>query len=71
MERCLAMNDMIDKTIEGVEMVFSMGATLGVVSEMSDDVMQIDLYSFSYNIEIWYIFYWILLLESTKTSISI
>ncbi len=47
------MNDKHDKTIEGVEMVLLMGATLGMVSEMSDDVMQINLYNFSYNIEIW------------------
>ncbi len=40
-----------------VEMVFLMGATLGMVSEMSDDIMQITLYSFSYNIEIWDLFY--------------
>ncbi len=38
-EHCLAMNKKSDKTIEGVEMVFFMGATLGVVSEMSDDVI--------------------------------
>ncbi len=44
------MNDKSDKTIEGVAMVFSMGATLNMVSEMSDGVMRIDLYSFSYNI---------------------
>ncbi len=49
-----------DKTIDGVEMVFLMGTTLGMVSEMGDDIMRIDLYSFSYNIEIWDIFYWIL-----------
>ncbi len=54
------MNNKSDKTIEGVEMVFLTGATLGLVSEMSDDVMRIDLYSFSYDIEIWNIFYWIL-----------
>ncbi len=58
------MNDKSDKTIEGVEMivemVFSMEATLGMVSEMSDDIMRIDLYSFSYTIVIWDIFYWIL-----------
>ncbi len=55
------MNDGSDKTIEGVQMivetVFLMGTTLGMVSEMSDDVMRIDLYSFSYNIEIWDTFY--------------
>ncbi len=42
------MNDKSDKT-EGVEMivemVFSMGTTLGMVSEMGDEVMWIDLYS--------------------------
>ncbi len=54
------MNDKSDKTIEDVEMVFSLGTTLGMVSEMHDDFMWIDLYSFSYNIEIWDIFYWIL-----------
>ncbi len=58
------MNNKSDKTIEDVEMtvevVFSMGATLGMVSKMSDDVMRINLYSFSYDIEIWNIFYWIL-----------
>ncbi len=58
------MNDKSDKTIEGAEMivetVFSIGVTLDMVSEMSNDVMRIDLYSFSYNIEIWNIFYWIL-----------
>ncbi len=44
-----------------MEMIISMEATLGMVSEMSDDVMQIDLYCFSYNIEIWdFFFYWIL-----------
>ncbi len=57
-EHCLAMNKS-DKTIGGVEMivemVFSMGTTLGMVSEM-----RIYLYSFSYNIEICNIFYWIL-----------
>ncbi len=41
----------------GVEMVLSMGKTLGMICEMSDDVMRIDLFSFSYNIEIWDIFY--------------
>ncbi len=55
------MNDKSDKAIKGVEMimemVFSMGATLAMVSEMNDDVMQIDLYSFSYNNEIWDFFY--------------
>ncbi len=63
-EHCIAMNDKSDKTLEGVEMimemVFSMEATIGMVSEMSDDVMRSDLYRFSYNIEIWGIFYWIL-----------
>ncbi len=72
------MNDKSDKMIEGVEMivemVFSMETTLGMVSEMSDDIMRIDLYSFSYNIEIGDIFLLnstgFLLLESTKTPIS-
>ncbi len=41
------MNNKNDKMIEGVEMIFSIGATLGMVSEMSEDVMQINLYSFS------------------------
>ncbi len=50
------MNDKSDKMIEDVEMVFLMGATLCMVSEMSDDVMRIDLYSFLHNIEIWDIF---------------
>ncbi len=67
-EHCLAMKDKSDKTIEGgemimeimEEMVFSMGMTLGMVSEMSYDIMRIDFYSFSYNIEIWDSFYWIL-----------
>ncbi len=53
------MNDKSYKTTEGVEMivgmVFSIGATLLMVSEMSDD--GIDLHSFSYNIEIWDIFF--------------
>ncbi len=54
------MNDKSDNTTDGMEMVFSMGATLGMVSEMSDDIMRINLYSFSYNFEIWDIVYWIL-----------
>ncbi len=73
------MNDKIDKTIEGVEMigeiVFLMGTTLGMVSEMSDDIMGINLYSFLYNIEIldFFLLYstCFLLLESTKTPILI
>ncbi len=48
------MKDKSDKMIEGVEMmvemVFLMGATLGMVSEMSNDIMRIDLYSFSYEV---------------------
>ncbi len=44
------MNDKSDEMI--VEMVFSMETTLGMVSQMSDDVMRIDLYSITYNIEI-------------------
>ncbi len=59
------MNEKSDKTIEGVEMVFSMGTTLGMVSEMSDGIMRIDLYRFSYNIEIWDIFYWFYVLFTT------
>ncbi len=58
------MNDKSDTRIEGmemiVEMVFSIGVILGMVSEMNNDAVWIDLYSFSYNIEIWNIFYWIL-----------
>ncbi len=56
-EHCVAMNINSDETMEGMEMVFSMGTTLGMVSEISDDVMRIDLYSFSYNIKMWGIFY--------------
>ncbi len=45
-EHCLAMNSKCDKMIKGVEMivemVFSMGATLVMVSEMSDEVMRIN-----------------------------
>ncbi len=51
------MNDKSDEMIEGVEMVFSRGATFGMVSEISDDFMCSNLYSFSYNIKIWDIFY--------------
>ncbi len=73
------MNVRCDKTIEGVEMivemVFSMGATLGMISEMSDNVVRINLYIFAYNIEIRDFFLWnslcFLLLESTKTLILI
>ncbi len=43
------MNDKSDKTIEGVEMVFSVGTTLGIVSEMSDDVMR-SVYTVSHTI---------------------
>ncbi len=71
----ISMNDTSDKPMEDVEMIFSMAVTLGMVSEMCSDVMQIDLYSFSYNIEIWDIFLLnstcFLLSESTETPISI
>ncbi len=55
-EHCLATNDKSGKMTKGVgvivEMVFSMGATLGMVSEMSDGVRRFNLYGFSFNIEI-------------------
>ncbi len=35
----LTMNDKSDKMTEGMEMVFSMRATLGIVSEKSDEIM--------------------------------
>ncbi len=74
------MNHKSDKTIKGMEikleMVYSMGATLGLISDMSDDVMRIDLYSFSYsryrNLGHFLLnSTCFLLLESTKTPISI
>ncbi len=52
--------------MEDVEMVFSMWVTLGMISEMSNDVMRIDLYSFSYNIEIWNVFIKFYVLFTTR-----
>ncbi len=46
-EYCLAMNVKSDRMIERVEMVFLKDATLGMVSEIINDVMRINLYSFS------------------------
>ncbi len=54
-----------------MEMVFSMGATLGMVFEMSDDDMRIDLYSFSYDIEIWDFFIEFCTLFTTRINLGL
>ncbi len=54
-EHCLAINDRRCENDSG-NGIFD-GVTLGMVSEMSDDIVRINLYNFSYNIEMWDIFY--------------